>query len=118
MTTGADGPGIAIEIGWDGRKVGPTRGHGVSLPYVGIIASHTTERDSAIEEAAPPLAEHELVAPETYRRGSHWTACRLIEAPDDWHTDVPGWRSSVVEEFMRAWSDGAHVIDQGVASLT
>ncbi len=118
LTPGADGPDIAIGIGWDGRKVQPTRGSGASLPYVGVLASHATERGRAIEAAVRPLAERELVAPKRYRRGSHWIAYRLIEAPDDWYTDIPAWRASVVEQLMRTWDDGVQFIDQGIESLT
>ena len=103
MTPGADGPDIAIGIGWDGRKVQPTRGPGASLPYVGVVASHATERGTAIEAAVRPLAERDLVAPKSYRRGSHWIVYRLIEAPDDWHTDLPRWRAWVVEQLLRTW---------------
>ena len=105
LTPGADGPDIAIGIGWDGRKVQPTRGPGASLPYVGVVASHATERGRAIEAAVRPLAERELVGPRSYRRGSHWIVYRLIEAPDDWHTDLPRWRAWVVEQLLRTWHD-------------
>jgi len=67
-----------------------TVGSGASLPYVGILASHATERGRAIEEATRPLADRRLIAPKTYRRGSHWIAYRFIEARDDWYADVPG----------------------------
>lgn len=116
MTAGADGPDVAVGIGWDGRRVHPTGGSGASLPYVGILASHATERGRAIEAATRPLADRLLIAPKTYRRGSHWIVYRFIEAHDDWYTDVSGWRSSVVQELLRAWKDCAEVIDDGVAS--
>ncbi len=117
MTLGADGPDIAIGIGWDGRRVQPTPGRGTSLPYVGVLASHATERGRAIEAAVRPLADRKLIAPKAYRRGSHWIVYRLIEAPDDWYTDLPGWRAWVVEQLMRTWRDCADLIDEGVASL-
>lgn len=118
MTPGADGPDIAIGIGWDGRRVHPTSGSGASLPYAGILASHATERGRAIEAVVRPLAERELVATKKYRKGSHWIVYRLFEARQDWYADVPGWRTSVVEELLRAWNECARLIDHGVESLT
>lgn len=84
---------------------------------MGVLASHATDRGRAIEAAVRPLAQRELVVPNSYRRGSHWIAYRLIEGPDDWYTDIPAWPASVVEQMMRTWNDCVEIIDQGVASL-
>jgi hypothetical protein len=116
MTPGADGPDIAIGIGWDGRRVQPTPGRGTSLPYVGVLASHTTERGRAIEAAVRPLMERGLIAPRTYQRARQWIVYRPIQAPDDWYTDLPGWRAWVVEQLLRTWRDCADLIDEGVAT--
>lgn len=115
----ADGPDIAVGIGWDGRRVFPTGGWpGVSLPYVGVVASHDTDRGRRIEDAVRPLAIRELVDPRSYRKGSHWIAYRFLKCDDDWYSDLVRWRAWVVDEMIRAWRDCAPVIDRGLSSLS
>jgi len=119
MTPGADGPDVAIAIGWDGRKVQPTRGWpGVSLPYVGVVASHASQRGQRIEDAVRPIAKSTLVAPKAYLSGSHWIVYRFIEASHDWHSDLPAWRAWVVQQLIKTWQECAPVIEEGIASLT
>jgi hypothetical protein len=113
-----DGPNVAVGIGWDG-KVFPTGGWpGISLPYVGLLASHTTERGRQIETALRPIAVRELVETRLYKKGSDWIAYRFIPAKDDWYLDIGAWRTWVVQELLRAWRDCAPTVDRAIASLS
>lgn len=127
-TAGSDAPDVALGIGWEGSLVHPDPAWpGASVPYVGVVASRTTERGRRIEEdlrraipdgvpqGKPFRARPAATAPE-YVHGIDWVAYRRVPADPSWYRDLVAWRMSVIAAVRGCWEDWAPRIDAAIAA--
>lgn len=108
-------PDVGIAMGWDGR-VDPA---GVwpksSRPYLGVLASHQTDRGRAIETRLRTVAPGHINDEPRFLKGSHWIVYRPFTSNRDWWRDIPAWRTWLTDQLVATWTRWAPLVDDAIA---
>jgi hypothetical protein len=108
-------PDVAIAMGWDGRVDPAGVWPKTSRPYVGVLASHHSDRGRAIEASIRNVALGHINDEPKFLKGSHWIVYRPLAPNKDWWRDIPAWRAWLADQLLATWSRWAPLVDEAVA---
>ena len=110
-----DVPDVGIAMGWDGRVDPAGLSPRTTMPYVGVLTAHQTNRGRSIETRLRATSAARLSEAPKFRVGAHWVVFRPLTPSRDWWRDIPTWRKGLIDELLATWTRWAELVDAAVS---
>ena len=115
-------PHVGFTIGWDSRPDPSGTWPNTGRPYYGILVGGVSDEDKrrlrlALKPFAADRLKHADPVLEKFQLGSQWTVYRRLDPSAKWYENIPQWRATIADSFVKAATAWADVIDRGLEAF-